>query len=89
MPLKDLFNKSDTKDYDAAVVRDMPTYPGLTLTYHVLLKNVQVRTTAAVVAKQIRRNTSYKIQLTFFNILVEYISSSISSWSVARACHPH
>lgn len=43
MPLKDPLTKSGTEDYDAAVVRDMPTYPGLSLAGHVLLKNVQVR----------------------------------------------
>lgn len=45
MPLKDLLTKSDTEDYDASVVRDMPTYPGMALTYHVVLKNVQVGAT--------------------------------------------
>ncbi|CAM9821306.1 unnamed protein product, partial [Laminaria digitata] len=42
MPLEDLLKKSDTTDYDESVVKFMPTYPGLSLTSHVVLKNVQV-----------------------------------------------
>lgn len=42
MPLEDLTKRADFSDYDESVVKDMPKYPGLTLTSHVLLKNIQV-----------------------------------------------
>lgn len=42
MPLADLNKRADLSKYDESVAKDMPEYPGLALTSHVLLKNVQV-----------------------------------------------
>lgn len=42
MPLGDLIKHANMSNYDESVVKDMPKYPGLSLTAHVLLKNVQV-----------------------------------------------
>lgn len=42
MALGDLFKASDKEDYAESVKRVMPTYPGASLTGHVVLKSVQV-----------------------------------------------
>lgn len=42
MPLEDLTKRADTTDYDDSVVKDMPVFPGLALTSHVMLKTIQV-----------------------------------------------
>eukprot|EP00752_Nemacystus_decipiens_P001701 g1647.t1 len=42
MPLEDLTKHADFSKYDESVVKDMPEYPGLALTSHVMLKFVQV-----------------------------------------------
>ena len=42
MPLGDLIKPTDKEGYDEETLKDMPAYPGLTLTSHVLLKNIQV-----------------------------------------------
>lgn len=42
MPLADLVKPTNKEGYDETTLKDMPAYPGLTLTSHVLLKNVQV-----------------------------------------------
>lgn len=48
MPLEDLTKPADTSNYDASVVKDMPAYPGLSLTSHVMLKNIQVTAVGGV-----------------------------------------
>lgn len=42
MPLEDLTKRADFSKYDESVVKDMPEYPGLTLSSHVMLKMIQV-----------------------------------------------
>ncbi|CAM9132372.1 unnamed protein product [Ascophyllum nodosum] len=42
MPLGDLIKPTDKEGYDEETLKDMPAYPGLTLTSHVLLKNIQM-----------------------------------------------
>ena len=43
MPLEDLTKRANYSKYDESVVKDMPEYPGLSLSSHVILKMVQVR----------------------------------------------
>ncbi|CAM9951219.1 unnamed protein product [Ectocarpus sp. 12 AP-2014] len=50
MPLTDLNKRADLSKYDESVAKDMPEYPGLALTSHVLLKNVQLWSTVGSVA---------------------------------------
>ncbi|CBJ27168.1 expressed unknown protein [Ectocarpus siliculosus] len=50
MPLADLNKRADLSKYDESVAKDMPEYPGLALTSHVLLKNVQLWSTVGSVA---------------------------------------
>lgn len=42
MPLGDLLLKANLENYDPSVAKDMPTYPGLMLSAHVLRENIQV-----------------------------------------------
>lgn len=42
MPLDDLVKRTDMSKYDESVVKDMPECPGVALTGHVMLKNIQV-----------------------------------------------
>ncbi|CAM9559000.1 unnamed protein product [Pylaiella littoralis] len=42
MPLEDLTKPADSSKYDESVMKDMPAYPGLALTSHVMLKFVQL-----------------------------------------------
>ncbi|CAM9543552.1 unnamed protein product [Scytosiphon promiscuus] len=42
MPIEDLTKRANMSNYDDSVAKDMPEYPGLALTGHVVLKNIQV-----------------------------------------------
>lgn len=42
MPIEDLLKRANRDNYDESVAKSIPLYPGISLTAHVVFKNMQV-----------------------------------------------